>query len=56
MPARWGWFPIAGFVSAEFDTLSLPGKSPTFSNMQPCPLVCYLVGAFAFLTMLVKNN
>lgn len=54
--ARWGWFPIAGFVSAEFDTLSLPGKIADLFQHAALPLVCYLVGAFAFLTMLVKNN
>lgn len=56
MSARWGWFPIGGFVSPEFDSLSPGGKVLDLLNHAVLPLTCYLIGAFAFLTMMVKNN
>ncbi|MCB1230314.1 MAG: ABC transporter permease subunit [Verrucomicrobiae bacterium] len=54
--SRLGWFPIMGFVSADFPTLSLWGKVKDLVNHSVLPLICYLVGSFAFLTMLMKNS
>jgi microcin C transport system permease protein len=54
--ARLRWFPLEGFVSAEFSELSLPGKVGDLVHHAVLPLLCYLVGSFAGLTMLVKNN
>lgn len=54
--ARLGWFPLEGFVSADFADLSLWGKVKDLAHHAFLPLVCYMVGSFASLTMLVKNN
>ncbi len=54
--SRLGWFPIMGFVSAEFPTLSTWGKVKDLVHHSVLPLVCYMIGSFAFLTMLMKNN
>ncbi len=54
--ARLGWFPIMDFVSENFSELSLLGKVGDLIHHSVLPLICYMVGAFAFLTMLMKNN
>lgn len=54
--ARLGWFPLEGFVSANFADLSPWGKAKDLAHHAFLPLVCYMVGSFASLTMLVKNN
>ncbi len=56
LAARLGWFPLEGFVSAEFEDLSLWGKIKDITHHAVLPLVCYMVGSFAALTMMVKNN
>jgi microcin C transport system permease protein len=54
--AKWGWFPIRGFTGDDFDTLSAADKVKDIFNHTFMPLVCYLIGSFAFMTMLAKNN
>ncbi|WP_035614587.1 ABC transporter permease [Haloferula sp. BvORR071] len=54
--AQLGWFPIRGFTGDDFDTLSLAGKIKDLASHTFMPLLCYLVGSFAMMTMLVKNN
>lgn len=54
--ARLGWFPMSGFTSDDFATLSLGGKIVDLFRHAAMPLLCYLIGGFAFLTMMVKNN
>lgn len=54
--SRLGWFPIMGFVSTDFPTLSLWGKIKDLAHHSVLPLICYLISSFAFLTMLMKNN
>ncbi len=54
--ARLRWFPLEGFVSAGFDELGFFGKIGDLLHHAALPLACYLVGSFASLTMLVKNN
>lgn len=54
--ARLNWFPIEGFVSPEFATLSLGGKILDVAHHAVLPLICYVISGFAMLTMLVKNN
>ncbi len=56
LAARMSWFPTEGFTSENFATLSLGGKVWDVLHHAMLPLVCYLVGSFAFLTMLMKNN
>jgi microcin C transport system permease protein len=54
--ARLGWFPLEGFVSPDFADLGLWGKVKDLAHHAALPLICYMVGSFASLTMLVKNN
>ncbi len=54
--ARWGWFPMGGFKSDGFEDLSLGGKVVDLLHHSTLPLVCYLIGGFAFVTMLMKNH
>ncbi len=56
LAARFGWFPTAGFISENFSSLTLGGKIWDVIHHAVLPLVCYMVGAFAFLTMMMKNN
>jgi len=54
--SRLGWFPIMGFVGEDFNTLGLLGKVKNLIHHSVLPLICYMIGSFAFLTMLMKNN
>lgn len=54
--SRLGWFPMMGFISENFHELSLWGKAADILHHSVLPLICYLVGSFAFNTMLMKNN
>ncbi|WP_395738113.1 ABC transporter permease [Prosthecobacter sp.] len=56
LAARLHWFPTGGFISENFDSLSLGGKIWDVAHHAFLPLFCYLIGGFAFMTMLVKNN
>ena len=56
LAARLNWFPTGGFVSEDFASLSMGGKVWDVVHHAVLPLVCYLIGSFAFMTMLVKNN
>ena len=54
--AKLGWFPLRGFTGDDFETLSPLGKFQDVVHHTAMPLVCYLIGSFAFMTMLMKNN
>src|SRR5580704_2343651 len=54
--AHLRWFPMGGFVSDEFSTFTLAGKMKDLAWHSALPLVCYLVGSFAFVTLLLKNQ
>jgi microcin C transport system permease protein len=56
LAARMGWFPTGGFTSENFADLTLPGKAWDLVHHAVLPLVCYMIGSFAFMTMLMKNN
>lgn len=56
LAARLGWFPTEGFTSENFSSLSFGGKALDIVHHAILPLACYIVGSFAFLTMLMKNN
>ncbi len=49
-------FPLGGFRSPNFDELSFIGK--VFDQMHHAilPIICYMIGAFATLTILMKNS
>jgi len=50
------WFPISGIVSDNFEELSTMGKSLDFLHHICLPMICYMIGEFAFLTQLMKNT
>jgi microcin C transport system permease protein len=56
LAARLGWFPTGGFVSENFSKLNSGAKVWDVLYHAVLPLICYMVGAFAFTTMLMKNN
>jgi microcin C transport system permease protein len=56
LAARLGWFPTEGFTSENFASLGVFGKTWDVLYHAILPLACYMVGSFAFLTMLMKNN
>ena len=54
--ANLDWFPLGGFVSDDFDSLSAPGKAIDVLWHATLPLLAYMAGAFAVTTMLMKNS
>jgi microcin C transport system permease protein len=54
--ARMNLFPLFGLTSPDFDLLSTPGKIKDLAHHTVLPLLCYIVGSFAMLTMMTKNN
>ena len=54
--ARMNWFPLFGLTSADFDELDTFGKLKDLAHHTVLPLICYMVGSFAMLTMMTKNN
>ncbi|MBP9706004.1 MAG: ABC transporter permease subunit [Oligoflexales bacterium] len=50
------WFPMGGFVSEGFDDLSFSEKMFDMLHHGALPLVSYLIGSFAVMTMLMKNS
>ncbi len=54
--ARLEWFPLGGFVSDNFPELGLGAKAWDLFQHTALPLSAYLVGSFAFTTLLMKNH
>ena len=54
--AKWQWFPTRGFTSEDFEDMALFAKVKDILWHSALPLICYLIGSFAFLTMLKKNS
>lgn len=54
--SRWEWFPMEGFTSDEFDQLSFLGKIKDILYHATLPLIAYLAGNFAVMTLLMKNS
>lgn len=52
----WNIFPISGFVSDNFEQLSLLGKVFDYFKHMILPVTCYTIGNFATLTLLMKNS
>jgi microcin C transport system permease protein len=53
---RLDWFPMGGFVSFSFAEKDFLGKTLDLLQHSVLPLICYMVGAFALVTMLLKNH
>lgn len=56
LAARHGWFPTEGFTGENFASLGFFRKVLDVIHHAILPLVCYMIGSFAFMTMLMKNN
>jgi len=54
--AQLGWFPLGGFESSGFADLSLGDQIGDRFQHMALPLVAYVLGDFAVLTMVMKNN
>jgi len=50
------WLPMGGFVSYDFQDKSLADKVVDLLQHSVLPLICYMVGSFALVTMLLKNH
>tara|TARA_R110002096_G_scaffold200639_11_gene384718 strand:- start:13036 stop:14049 length:1014 start_codon:yes stop_codon:yes gene_type:complete len=53
---KLGWLPASGFVSADFEDKGFFGKVGDLVSHTVQPLICYLIGNFAFVTFLMKNH
>ena len=50
------WLPLAGFKSENFEVLTRWEQVKDLVLHAIMPLCCYLIGSFAFMTMMMKNN
>ena len=53
---RLEWFPMGGFTSLQFGEMGLWDKVKDLLEHSALPLICYLVGSFALVTLLLKNH
>lgn len=54
--ARMNLFPLFGLTSPDFDQMGNFDKIKDLAHHTVLPLLCYVIGGFAMLTMLTKNN
>jgi microcin C transport system permease protein len=54
--ARMNLFPLFGLTSPDFAEMNTWEKAKDLAHHTVLPLICYVVGSFAMLTMLTKNN
>ncbi len=54
--AKMELFPLFGLVSSDFSSMSGWGKVKDLAHHTVLPLLCYVIGGFAYLTMMMKNN
>lgn len=52
---QFDFFPMGGFVSDDFETLSITDKVVDVFKHAVLPLTAYVAGSFAMLTFLMKN-
>jgi microcin C transport system permease protein len=52
----WSFFPLSGVVSDNFEELSLLGRVIDYLHHMFLPILCYVIGGFATLTLLMKNS
>jgi microcin C transport system permease protein len=52
----WDFFPLSGFTSDHYAQLSLWGKAKDIFHHMFLPVLCYVIGNFAVLTLLMKNS
>lgn len=51
-----GWFPTGGFTSPGFAEMGFFERIADLLHHAALPLVCYMIGSFAVLTLLMKNS
>lgn len=49
-------FPVSGFHSENFDQLTFVGQARDLFFHMCLPVICYVIGDFAVLTLLMKNS
>ncbi len=54
--ARLEWFPLYGLTSPDFPGMSLWEQVKDLAHHTVLPLSCYVIGSFAMITMMMKNN
>lgn len=54
--ARLEYFPLYGLTGTDFETLSAWEKVTDIAEHTALPLTCYVVGALAMTTMMMKNS
>ena len=52
----WNIFPLSGFHSDNFQSLSFFGRVSDIFMHMCLPVLCYVIGNFAVLTLLMKNS
>jgi len=52
----WDLFPLTGFHSENYELLTTAAKAKDLFMHMFLPVLCYMVGSFAVLTMLMKNS
>ena len=50
------WFPLHGWRSPGFEDFTLIGKIKDQLHHAFLPIVCYMIGSFAWMTVLMKNS
>lgn len=56
LASRWELFPLGGFVSDNFEELSFTQQVWDVLHHSILPIIAYVAGSFAFMTMLMKNS
>jgi len=54
--SHWEIFPLGGFVSEDFETLTLVSKARDLIWHTVLPLTAYVAGSFTVMTFLMKNT
>ncbi len=54
--ARLEWFPLYGLTSPDFPGMSFWEQVKDLAHHTVLPLSCYVIGSFAMITMMMKNN
>ncbi|HYH01997.1 MAG TPA: ABC transporter permease subunit [Bacillota bacterium] len=52
----WALFPLSGVISDNFEELTILGQILDFTHHMALPILCYVIGGFATLTLLMKNS
>jgi microcin C transport system permease protein len=56
LSAQLRWFALGGFVSDDFASMGFFERIGDLAYHGTLPLICYVIGSFAMMTMLMKNN